>query len=284
MAVIMRPALLLLLVLPGCFWVTTKSEGNGIRKDVRDLQGRIAKQEETVDAKVKQLDESLDKATALLKRNSADVGAQVDQLTKDAERSRQALEEMQAQIAAMQAQVDQARADLEKARLAAEQRLAAAEARVDALEKGATKPVKPDPPKTADREAMWTAAKGRFDAGQLTDARTELRAYLKAFPKDDRADDAQFYVGETFFKEKQFEKAIAEYQKVIENYPDTADFVDDAFYAAGLASIELKWCVDAGAYLGEMLKRYPKSPLAKPAKTKLDFVKKNSKNKSVCQG
>ena len=35
---------------------------------------------------------------------------------------------------------------------------------------------------------------------------------------------------------------------------------------------------------GELLKRYPKSTLAKPAKTKADFVKKNAKNKSVCQG
>lgn len=281
MAVMTRAALLLLL-LPGCFWVTTKSEGEGLRKDVRDLQGRIAKQEENVDAKVKQLDESLEKATALLKRNSADVGLQVDQLTKDAEVSRQALDEMRAQMADMKAAVEQSRSESQKARMEAEQRAAVAEARLDALEKGAkTKP--PDPPK-ADKEAMWTSAKGRFDAGQLTDARTELRAYLKAFPKDDRADDAQFYIGETFFKEKQFEKAIAEYQKVIENYADTADFVDDAFYAAGLASIELKWCVDAGAYLGELLKRYPKSTLAKPAKTKADFVKKNAKNKSVCQG
>jgi TolA-binding protein len=42
---------------------------------------------------------------------------------------------------------------------------------------------------------------------------------LKRFPKSDNADNAQFWIGEIYYRQKWYETAILEYQKVIENYP-----------------------------------------------------------------
>ena len=39
---------------------------------------------------------------------------------------------------------------------------------------------------------------------------------LKRFPQSDQADNAQFWIGETYYRENWYEKAILEYQKVIE--------------------------------------------------------------------
>lgn len=272
-------ALALLLAAPGCFWLTTKGEGSALRKDVTDLKGRVSKQEESVDTKVKQLDDSLEKATALLKRNSADVGAEVEALSKEMaaltgsiEGFRRDIEELRAQVAALTATNAQIRADYE-------QRLAAAEARVEALEKGA-KVVTPTAP---DKDTLYANATTKLQAGQLTDARKDFRDYVKKYPQDAKADDAQYWVAESFYREKQYEKAIAEFQKVIDAYPD-ADMADDAFLQAGTAAADMKWCVDANAYFGELVRRYPKSTLVKTAKQKLEHLKKNAKNKDVCQG
>jgi len=63
----------------------------------------------------------------------------------------------------------------------------------------------------------------------------------------------------------------------------SGDMVDDAFLAAGNAALSMKWCVDASAYLGELVRRFPDSPLAKDAKERLDYAKKNGRNKKICQ-
>lgn len=267
-----------LLLLPGCFWVTTKHEGQQLRKDVANLQTRMAKQEESLDQRVKQLDESVDKATKLLARNSADLGADVERLAADLAAMNGVVQDLKRENALLREQLDAQRD-------ACERRLAATETRLAELEKQITagRPTGPGPttPQPTASELFDGAGK-KMAAGQLADARRDYREFLKRFPTDDRADDAQYYLGELFVREGAHEKAIAEFQKVIDNYPN-GDMVDDAFFAAGNAAAELKWCTDARAYFGVLLQKYPQSPHAKKAKERLDHLKKNAKNPKVCQ-
>src|SRR2546429_934754 len=43
--------------------------------------------------------------------------------------------------------------------------------------------------------------------------------YLKYYGKTDLASNAQFYVGEIAYKQRNYQQAIAEYDKVLSNYP-----------------------------------------------------------------
>ena len=43
---------------------------------------------------------------------------------------------------------------------------------------------------------------------------------IKRYPLSKNADNAQFWIGEIYYREKWYEKAILEYQKVIEKYPE----------------------------------------------------------------
>jgi tetratricopeptide (TPR) repeat protein len=72
-----------LALLGGCFWATTKSEGQALRKDVTSLETRIGTKEQALDDQINQLKKVLDDATKLLKRNSADLGLEVEQLRAD---------------------------------------------------------------------------------------------------------------------------------------------------------------------------------------------------------
>jgi tol-pal system protein YbgF len=262
---------------PGCFWATTKHEGEVMQEQIKNLDGRLKGQEEALGGRVKQLDESIDKATKMLARNSADIGTRVDSFSDEVAKFSGRLELLQRTIDAARTEVAQVKQD--------QQTLAT---RMDNIEKqlgiqagGTGTPGPASLPANVDKKTVFDGAYQKLQAGQFDDARREFRLFVQAFPQDDQADDAVFYVGESFFRQKDYEKAIAEYQKVIDNYPK-GDMADDAFLQAGQAALSKGWCVDAGAYFGELVRRYPTSTLAKQARTKLDYVKKNAKNKKVC--
>lgn len=261
---------------PGCFWATTKHEGEVMQEQIKNVDSRLKQQEEALGGRVKQLDESIDKATKMLARNSADLGTRVDSFSDEIAKFSGRLEILQRTIDAARTEVAQVKADQQ-----------ALGTRMDSIEKqlgiqpgGTGQPA--TLPANVDKSTVFDGAYQKLQAGQFDDARREFRLFVQAFPQDDKADDAEFYIGEAFFRQKDFEKAIAEYQKVIDTYPK-GDMADDAFLQAGQAALEKGWCVDAGAYFGELVRRYPTSTLTKTARTKLDYVKKNTKNKKVCK-
>ena len=270
-------ALVLALLAPGCFWATTKHEGEVMQEQIKNLDERVKGQEQVLGGRVKQLDESIDKATKMLARNSADLGTRVDGFSDEIAKFAGKLDTLQRTIDAARTEIAQLKAD--------QQNLSQ---RMDNIEKnlgivpGQAGSQPATLPAGVDKKTVFDGAYQKLQAGQFDDARREFRLYAQAFPQDDKADDAVFYIGESFFKQKDYEKAIAEYQRVIDTWPK-GDMADDAFLQAGLAALEKGWCVDAGAYLGELVRRYPTSPLAKTARTKLDYVKKNAKNTKVCK-
>ena len=77
---------------------------------------------------------------------------------------------------------------------------------------------------------------------------------------------------DSYYSEKWYEKAILEYQKVLEKYPDSNKNAA-ARLKQGYAFAELGEKANARLILNELIKRYPKSQEAKYAKKKLDTLK-----------
>ena len=87
-------------------------------------------------------------------------------------------------------------------------------------------------------------------------------------PKSKQADNAQFWLGEVFYREKWYEKAILEYQKVIENYPK-GDKIRGALLKQGFSFLNLDDKSNARLILRELIRKYPDSNEAEIAKKKL---------------
>ncbi len=121
--------------------------------------------------------------------------------------------------------------------------------------------------KLTDTE-MYDAAKQALDRGEYEIAREKFQALLAAHPASDNADNAQFWIGESYYRENWYEKAIMEYQKVIENYPD-GNKVPASLLKQGLAFYNLDEKANARLILQEMISRYPDSNEAKIARDKL---------------
>lgn len=115
---------------------------------------------------------------------------------------------------------------------------------------------------------IYDIAKQAYDREDYETARQGFAAFLKKYPTSDEADNARFWIGESYFKEGWFQKAILEYQDVIEKYPND-NKVPSAYLKQGLAFDKLGETANARLVFQELLKRFPNSSEAKTARQKL---------------
>jgi tol-pal system protein YbgF len=125
--------------------------------------------------------------------------------------------------------------------------------------------VKTPPP---GEDEIYSAAKEAFDQSDYEGARRGFEAFLAAYPQSGNADNAQFWIGETYYREKWYEKAILEYQKVIETYPQ-GNKVKAALLKQGLSFFNIDDKANARLILKELISKYPRSEEAELAEKKL---------------
>ncbi len=254
-------------LLGGCFWATTKSEGEALRKDVSSLQDRLGTKQKALDDQVAQLKQVLDESAKLLKRNSADLGADVDQLRADV-RTATGL------TTAINNSINEMRAVLDAYRKANDGRLDGLERRLAQIESG-------KPSASSSPEDLWKLGSTAFEASRYNDAIEIFKRLHQSYPAHDRADDAIYFKGQSYTNLKDWEKAIGAYQQLVDKFPDGA-LTDDGLYFAALAAQSLKLCSEARTYVGIIKTKHTKSNVLKQA-TELDAqLKKDAKTKSKC--
>jgi tol-pal system protein YbgF len=130
-------------------------------------------------------------------------------------------------------------------------------------------------PEVTDPKDLYEAAHKHFKKGEYESAREVFNVLLKKYPKHELADNSQFWIAESFYREKDSENAIIEYQKLIKRYPKSAK-IPSALYKQALSFEAIKDHKNAKVVLQLLVKKYPDSAEAKKAKAKL---KKSSKKK-----
>lgn len=119
---------------------------------------------------------------------------------------------------------------------------------------------------------LYREAYETFQRGDLEGARKKFEVFLSQYPHTELSDNAQFWIGETYFLKKDYEKAILEYEKVIVKYPE-GDKVPSALLKQGLAFLELGDKTNGRSLLKRVLERYPKTEQAEIAKKRLESIK-----------
>jgi tol-pal system protein YbgF len=99
-------------------------------------------------------------------------------------------------------------------------------------------------------------------------AAQEFGDYLKFYGTTDLASNAQFYVGEIYFVQQQYDQAIDAYSKVINNYPKSFKLAP-AHLKRALALISLGEKNSGVSELRMVVKSYPGTDEEKRAKAKL---------------
>jgi tol-pal system protein YbgF len=162
-----------------------------------------------------------------------------------------------------------------------EDRFKGLEEKITGLASKLTEMEKPPPTKEVPAEVkgvstnvgdLYKDAYETFQKGNLEGARRKFEAFLKQYPNTELSDNAQFWIGETYFLKKDFEKAILEYEKAIVKYPE-GDKIPAALFKQALAFLELGDKTNARNLLKRVIERYPHSEQAEMAKKRLEAIK-----------
>jgi tol-pal system protein YbgF len=122
-----------------------------------------------------------------------------------------------------------------------------------------------------DMEGAYQKAYDTFKAGDYPGALKLFEAFLRTYPQSEYADNARFWIGESYYQQGDFERAILEYEKVLKQYP-TGDKVPHALLKQGFAFLSLGDRVDAKLLFQKVIKEYPQSPQAEIAAKKLKVL------------
>lgn len=244
----------------GCAWLLgacymTKSEAterfDQQKRDFDALQAEVRANNLALGSKLKELEEGLEKSRALLTRDSADVGAQVQAQQQKMAELEGKLDEMTHNLQGLVEQTAKAQATLD-----------------DRLKAAGAKPgeVALDPAQIpSDKAAHFAAAYDAYKASDHEKARALFNEYVKRYPTDDKAGDAQYWVGASYLVQNKPATALGEYRKVISNYPKSPA-VDTALYGMADAFFRLHACTDAKGAVEALVKRKPSKALEDRAK------------------
>jgi len=119
---------------------------------------------------------------------------------------------------------------------------------------------------------LYKDAYEAYHKGDLEGARRKFEAFLKQYPNTELSDNAQYWIGETYYLKKDYERAILEYEKAIVKYPE-GDKIPAALFKQALAFLELGDKTNAKNLLKRVIEKYPQSDQAETAKKKLETIK-----------
>jgi tol-pal system protein YbgF len=105
-------------------------------------------------------------------------------------------------------------------------------------------------------------------SGKYDLARSEFQDYLKYYGDTDLASNAQFYLGEIAYSQRQYAQAVTEYDRVLTNYPKSFKLAP-ARLKKGMALIELGQKSSGVKELREVVKRYPGTEEERRARARL---------------
>ncbi len=275
------------MVLPGC--VTQDSQY--IRRDIDTLQGQIDDLRKEISSIKTPASAQPEDALAARKRQ-ADIEAELEDVKRNLNSLRATMEDNQDLTTRTFKRLD----DLEKAfttrlndlETELEQKLVKAE-EVKAPPQPVSPPSAAEPaspheakaPPTpeglpitvpADAKRAYDEAYEAFKAGDLEGAKKKFLSFLKTYPDTRLSDNAQFWIGEIYFKQHQYEAAILAYEDVVKKYP-SSNKLPDTLLKQGLAFLELGDKIDARIILENLTKKYPNTEQAKIAQRKLRTLK-----------
>jgi len=133
---------------------------------------------------------------------------------------------------------------------------------------GEAKPVPPLPSGALGSQELYSNAKKLLDAGRTGQAILEFERYIQEYPHSELAGNAQYWIGEAYYSQKEYGRAATEFQKVIRNYPQGGK-VPDAHLKLGLSYLEMGQKAKGTAELKRLIAKYPSSAAASLARKKL---------------
>ncbi len=195
---------------------------------------------------------AIDNLQSSINRQQTDRAAQVDQISGQIQALNDTMDELKVRLAKLTKQLE----DMQ----AAQQSMAAqqAQAQQQAQQMAAAPP--PD--------VLYNNALRDYNGAKNDLATQEFNDYIKYYPDTDLAGNANFYLAEMEFKAGDYQKAIANYDLVLQNFPSGTKAAS-AQLKKGFAFLELGNKDEGEQELKHVIQRYPRTNEAMQARERL---------------
>jgi tol-pal system protein YbgF len=133
------------------------------------------------------------------------------------------------------------------------------------------------PPAAAGGEqATYDVAFNALKAGNYKGAIDGFRNFVAAYPTSPLASNAQYWLGEAFYVNRDYQNAITSFQKVMTDWPDSRK-APDALVKVGFTQSAMGRNGDARVTLEEVVRKYPGTEAAQLASERLKRLPANAR-------
>jgi len=198
---------------------------------------------------------AIDNLQSSINKQQTDRAAQVDQISGQIQALNDTMDELKVRLAKLSKQFE----DMQ----AAQQSMAAQQ--TEAQQKAQQMASAPPP------DVLYNNALRDYNGGNNDLATQEFNDYIKYYPDTDLAGNADFYLAEIEFKAGDYQKAIANYDLVVQNFPG-GNKAAAAQLKKGFALLELGKKDEGEQELKRVIQRYPRTNEAMQARDRLRKV------------
>ncbi|MCM0084006.1 tol-pal system protein YbgF [Geomonas sp. Red32] len=275
---------LIALALFGC---ASKADVDVMRRDNDEMKNRIFAMEKGLNEVRGDVKEGIEKSLAANRKSLETLQKDVGGYQKDMETIRKSAADLQATLDSSRVDMQVLTGKIDDVRILAQKpaddiallkddlnkRLAALEDRMAKLEAGLADQQKKAALAQQTPEWLYQQAQDAYKRGDVAKARESFGKFLETYPKHRLAANAHYWLGETYYSDKNYDQAVLEFQEVINNFPDNRDKVPAAMLKQGMAFKEMGDPKSAVYVYRKLIEEFPKSDEAKVAKEKLRSIK-----------
>lgn len=116
--------------------------------------------------------------------------------------------------------------------------------------------------------ALYREGQADLAAHKHAEAESVFRSFVKRYPRHDLADNAQYWLGETYYDRKDYTSAAPEFQSVVVRWP-SGNKAPDALLKLGYCLIALGETQKGRDVLNQVAEHYPRTDAARLAERRL---------------
>ena len=120
----------------------------------------------------------------------------------------------------------------------------------------------------AEEKAAYDQAFQALKELRYADAAEDFQAFVDVYPSSEYADNAQYWLGESYYVTRNYDIALKAFQDLMDRYPDSTK-VPDALLKVGYTHYELEQWDSSRAALTQVQESYPDTTLARLAESRL---------------
>lgn len=223
---------------------------------------------------LKQQVQALQQSLRSMQQSGIEKGVQSAEGAANVERVRHEFQSLQGSFDAVQFKLQNLQDSLSRYQQDTDSRLRAIEEKMDIMHKqGGVKSSMLDMGSigAAGEAAVYQKGLSLVRDGNYAQAATSFREFLQKYPKSSFAGNAQYWLAECYYAQKDYQRAIKEYQATITLYPKL-DKIPSAKLKQGLAFADLGMTNDAVLFLQKLAKEYPGTPEALKAQDRIKVL------------